>query len=131
MVDEPAHHEQRKRRIQAEEALHKSEVSNRALLNAVTDMIFRLSEDGTILDCLAGRPSDLRIPLEEQLGKKLHEVLAKDVADAQMHLIQLALQTGETHRYEYQSQVKGELRDNEVRFAACGDGEVLAVSGTR
>src|SRR5262249_52952766 len=57
--------------LRRETALERSEARNRALLNAIPDLMFLLSRDGTYLDFHAKAPEDLLVPPEQFLGKKV------------------------------------------------------------
>ena len=63
-----------------EAALHASEARNSALLNAIPDLMFLLSRDGTFLDYHATDPDLLLVPPEQFLGKKMEEVLPPELA---------------------------------------------------
>jgi len=51
-----------------------------AVFRALPDLYFRVSLDGTILDWRAGRASDLFVPPEEFMGRRMQEVLPASVA---------------------------------------------------
>ncbi|HEY9744158.1 MAG TPA: PAS domain S-box protein [Coleofasciculaceae cyanobacterium] len=114
-------------RQQAENSLRQSEARNRALLNAIPDLIFRFSRDGTYLDCHAEKASDLLTPASELIGKKLHEVVPAPVAELYMRHIEQALSTGFTQTHEYSLPIDGNLRYWESRLVVCGEDEVLAI----
>jgi signal transduction histidine kinase len=50
------------------------------LFDALPDLYFRASRDGTVLECRAGRPEDLLMPAEELLGQRMQDFLPPDVA---------------------------------------------------
>ena len=52
----------------------------RALFQAIPDLFFRMDNEGTILDCKAGTPSDLFVISESLVGKRIHDISPKDVA---------------------------------------------------
>ncbi len=114
-------------RKRAEEALQRSESTNRAILDAIPDMIFRLSRDGAYLDFIPGTGVEPVVPRDEFLGRRVHEVLPPEIAEEITLRVEMALQTGETQLYEHQVVVSGERRDWETRFAVSGDDEVLAI----
>src|SRR2546425_6947121 len=115
------------RTSRAVEALRKSEAKNRALLQAVPDLIAQLGRDGTFLDCKPAKDSDPLLPPEQFLGKKVHEVHPPEVAQRLMDSVEQVLQTGETQVCEYRLLQGGALRDYEVRIVACGEDEVMAI----
>jgi PAS domain S-box-containing protein len=114
-------------RKQAEEALHKSEAKNRALLSAIPDLIFRISKDGTYLDFKAARDFDTFLPAEEFLGKKIDEVLPIEVAKKAKYHVEQALATDEIQIFEYQLFKNGNLYDYEARLVVSGEDEVLVI----
>ena len=64
-----------------ESQLERSEERNRALLNAIPDMMFLLSRDGTYLDYHASAIDLLLLPPEKFLGKNVSEVMPPDLAN--------------------------------------------------
>jgi formate hydrogenlyase transcriptional activator len=60
--------------------LHRTEERNRALLNAIPDLMFLLSRDGTFLDYHAPADDLLLVPPQQFLGLKMSEVLPPDLA---------------------------------------------------
>ncbi len=111
----------------AEEALGKSEAKNRALLDAIPDLIFRLGKDGIVLDFKAAKDSDLYTTPSQFLGKKIQQVLPPAVAQPVMLCIEQTLSTGEPQAIEYQLPINGKLRDYEARIVASDDDEVMSI----
>src|SRR5215212_4681932 len=62
-------------RLRTEQALQESEARQRALLAAMPDMVFRLDRAGTYLDYKADQVSDLAVPPELFLGRRVAELL--------------------------------------------------------
>ncbi|MCC7449951.1 MAG: PAS domain S-box protein [Anaerolineae bacterium] len=114
-------------RKQAEESLRQSEARQRALLDAVPDLIFRKHRDGTFLDYHAGNPAELAVPPEQFIGRKTEEVLPPEAAARHTNAVARALQTGDMQTYEYTLTVGGQLMDYEARMVVCGSDEVLAI----
>ncbi len=114
-------------RKQAEEALRQSEARNRALLNAIPDLIFRFNRDGTYLDCQAETATDLLAPANTLIGKNIQDFLPEPATQLFMHHIGQALSTGIIQTLEYQLLLNGNLRSWEARIVVCGDEEVLAI----
>lgn len=65
---------------QRESELQRSEERNRALLNAIPDLMFLLTRDGTYLDYHTKSDDLLFIPPENFLGKNVSEVMPPDLA---------------------------------------------------
>lgn len=99
-------------------------LGTQALLSAIPDAVFKLSRDGVYLDFRAGvgvpllRPSDL-------LGKRMHDVLSKRMADRAVQLIERALSTGKLQTAVYRMIVDGHLRYFEGRIAPIDADTVL------
>jgi PAS domain-containing protein len=68
---------------QTQAALRKSEAENRAILQALPDVIFQLSLDGRFLQVHATKDDDLWRPPEELISKSIYEVLPQ--AHAKLH----------------------------------------------
>ena len=111
-----------------EKALRESEAKNRSILNAIPDLMFSISKDGIFLDFLATEGESLFIPPSEFIGKKVYEVLPTEVAQATMHNLEQALQTGDIQIFEYQLPIQGKIRDFDARIVASGEDQVLAIS---
>ncbi len=115
-------------RKQAEDALRQSEARQRALLEAIPDLILRISRDGTYLDCKPARDLDTILPTSDLIGKKIFEVLPFEVAQQRLQYIEQTLQTGTVQTVEYQLQWDGDqIRHQEARFVTSGEDEVLLI----
>ncbi|HEY9599220.1 MAG TPA: PAS domain S-box protein, partial [Cyanophyceae cyanobacterium] len=111
----------------AEEALLRSAATNRALLNAIPDLMFRINRDGTFVNYKAPKESDLFIPPSEFLGKKINEVMPKEAVPTALHCVEQALKTGELQVFEYQFSRHGSISHWEARFAVSDHDEVMAI----
>ncbi|MHA2203004.1 MAG: PAS domain S-box protein, partial [Candidatus Hodarchaeales archaeon] len=110
----------------ADQALKESEARNRAILSAIPDLIFQVNKDGEFV-AYSGARDELYTAPEEFLGKNVHEVLPKDLAEQTMHYIEATIQTQEPHLFEYRLQVRDTLHHYECRMTQCGEDEVLAI----
>lgn len=108
---------------QVEEALKESETKNRALLDAIPDMMFRISKSGTFLDFI-GKDSDLLVPPSEFLGKKIYEILPKKLAEQVEYYMERSLQTDDIQIFEYQIE---DGNDYEARLIVNGENEFMAI----
>lgn len=118
--------EERREHKRADEALQESEAKNQALLDAIPDMMFRISKDCTILDFKAAKNLDPLAP-DEFLNIKLNEFLPAKVVQQAVYFTGQTLQTGETQIFEFQLEEKGKLNVYEARFVVSGQDEVLAI----
>jgi len=114
-------------RKQAEEALQRSFATNRALLNAIPDLMVRISKDGILVNFKAPNDNSLLVAPNEYLNKNLYEVLPPDVARLAMDSVQRALETGEVQVLEYQLPVNNNLHDYEARIVVSAANEVMAI----
>jgi two-component system, cell cycle sensor histidine kinase and response regulator CckA len=97
-------------------ALQLSENRNRTLVDAIPDMIFRLSGDGTFLDYHA-RKDQLFAQPTDFIGKSISEVLPADVAKLCMASIHAA-RAGDFPTFELWLPMSGASRYYEARVAA-------------
>ncbi len=114
-------------RKQAEEALRSSLSTNRALINAMPDLLFRISGDGTYVNYKASKDYDLLLPPAEFLGKKVDEVMPPEVAKPLMHCVEQALATQEVQIFEYQMVRWEQLHYYEARIVVSAEDEVMAI----
>jgi len=115
-------------RKRTEEALRESEAKNRALLNAIPDLMLRISKDGTYLDYMPAKGIDILAPGSDLVGRNEYQVLPPDVAQHRMHYVEQALKTGKTQIFEYQLPLNdGSIRHEEARIVVSGEDEVLAI----
>jgi PAS domain S-box-containing protein len=112
-------------RQQAEEALRQSEAQNRAILEAIPDLMLRVKRDGTCLDMRL--PKDPRAGYFVAIERHLSEVLSPELLQRQLQYIDLALTTGELQVYEHQLIKQGKITYEELRISASGPDEVLIV----
>jgi PAS domain S-box-containing protein len=107
-------------------ALAKAQARNRALLDAVPDLMFRLDRDGTYLE-VKGADEDLVLPREQLIGARAHDILPPDVADLLVAGVRSAIETGKVVTGDYRLELSGVLRDFETRIVKAGDEAVLIV----
>jgi two-component system KDP operon response regulator KdpE len=113
--------------VRLREALAESERRNKALLEAMPDMLFTVNARGRFLSFMPAR--DLRpfVPPEDFLGKTVEEILPLDVAHALVNAVGFCLRTGEAQTVEYQLDGDGGTMDFEARIVTLGADEVLAI----
>ena len=109
------------------ETLQRMEVRNSALLDAIPDLVFRISRDGTYLDVQPDAAGTLPISPEELIGMNIRELLPPDVAEHEIATIAQALDTGAMTTAEYELKVGGVPRHFELRMVPSGEGEVVTI----
>jgi PAS domain S-box-containing protein len=107
--------------------LRASESRNRALLENIPDLIFRMSGEGVYLDYHAAVENRLYVPSEEFLGKNVVDVLPSELAQATVAKVKRSIESKEIQMDEYQLPLDGGIRDFEARYTASGEGEVIAI----
>lgn len=110
-----------------EEALLSSIATNRALLNAIPDLMFRINQDGTIVNYKAPKESQLPLYEADFLGKKVEDVLPVPVAQQVLDSIEQARQTGELQVLETQWSWQESKSYWEARLAVSEGNEVVAI----
>jgi len=88
-------------RKQSEESLRSSLAINRALLNAIADVIFRIRADGTSISFKAPK-NYFSLPISKVVGKHIEEVLPPQLAPSARNCIKQAFSTNEVQIFEYQ-----------------------------
>jgi PAS domain S-box-containing protein len=97
----------------------------RGLLQAMPDLMFRISRDGTYLSYSASGDRDLIV--KEVVGLTLWERLPRDIADRVLAAGRTAIDRGQPVVIEYALDFDGKTRHYEGRFAASGNDEFLMI----
>ena len=103
-------------RKKTEEKLRESEERNRAILQALPDLIFVQNKDGVYLDYHAKDPKALLVEPEKFLGKSMQEVLPTELAQVFMGCFQSLMDMSEPFIHEYSLFIDGETRHYEARM---------------
>lgn len=115
-------------RMEREEALRRSEANQRALLEAIPDLIFRNRRDGTIVDFVPSKEVTPLMEPEEFLGKLVRDVLPPPVAEVIGEASERAFRLGQTATAEYRLPgPDGRMLDFECRIAVAGEDESVAL----
>jgi len=112
---------------QQTEDLRQSEAKNRALLNAIPDLMFRFSQDGIFLDFKAPRGDSFLQSSEAWVGQPVSEVLPTEVAKLCLGYVERTLKTQDIQIFEYELFVEEQRRNFEARLVVSGEQEVLAI----
>jgi len=98
-----------------------------ALLEAIPDMVFRLTRAGILVDFLPGRGLETVVKAEECVGQPVEAFLSADVASLLRQAIQRTLETRACQAIEYWIVVDGTVRYQEGWMVAYRDDDVLLV----
>jgi PAS domain S-box-containing protein len=114
-------------RRQAEDALRKSEETNRALLESIPDFLIRMDLHGKFLDVRNTDKVRLFAPEAGLLGVNIRDILPSDLVALRLHYTQQALTSQQVQTYEQKFVTDGETRYEEVRITPCGNNEILSI----
>ena len=117
----------RQRERKAAEALLYNRANSDALLNALPDLMFRISRTGEYLDYRAERPSELLVPENEIIGSTVYDAFPQQVADELLEVIRRALSTMDVELWECTVQTERGERTYEARIVACSPDEVICL----
>ena len=109
------------------DSLRKSEAENRAILQSVPDLMFRIHRDGTYIDAHTQDDSSLYVPKEKFVGKNIREIMPSVMAEEAMQAIGKALDSGEVVQYEYSLPVNEKNCFFENRIISISNNEVLSI----
>src|SRR5436309_984135 len=130
---------QRRRRKLAESAVEKqclelahanvsltmSEAKNRAILNALPDLMFIQTIDGVYVDYHCKDARDLLLRPDSFLGKNMTEVLPAHLVDALLQCFKRAVESGEPIIHEYTLAVNEQTRHFESRIIHYNGDQIL------
>ncbi|MGP1384494.1 MAG: PAS domain S-box protein [Thainema sp.] len=107
--------------------LQDSEATNRALVQAMPDLLLRVRQDGLYLDIQGEGRTQIHNANHFKVGSSVHECLPTELANEWMHYVQQALTTGKIQVYEQRLQAAQGRRIEEVRMVALCESEVLII----
>ncbi|HWQ18998.1 MAG TPA: response regulator [Methanotrichaceae archaeon] len=110
-----------------EEALRKSEAKNRSFLSAIPDLMFQFDRHGTFLDCRCQEDDGHPLPFKELIGKRVDQVMPRDIAEQIMIRLNKALDTGHVQVFDFQMAFGMNTRDYEARIAVSGEEMLLVI----
>ncbi|MGE5655259.1 MAG: response regulator [Actinomycetota bacterium] len=141
-------------RKHTEETLRQLEAKNRAILDAIPDVMFRVNSEGIFLDYRPAKFNRQTPALEATnlsvhstcenrkeegiadnfamsalnvIGKTVSEVFSEDLAAWTMHYVEQTLSTQQVQKGEYLQSVEGRWYFYEARYVVSGPGEVIAI----
>jgi PAS domain S-box-containing protein len=114
-------------RKHAEASLRDSEARNRALLNAIPDLIARFRRDGTFLDVILAQNFAPVLAPETLVGRNVADVFDTEITEKALLCMQRALDSHTVESLEYQLEQNGATAFFEARMVASGEDEVTAI----
>lgn len=112
-------------RKQSEIELLNSELTQRALLYAIPDILFRANRDGIYLDYIPAK--DAQIPGSAFISNSIADVIPSDIADELLHYIEQALDTGTTQTFTFEHTHEDIISHYEARIAPINQNEVMGI----
>ncbi len=109
------------------QALQQSEARTRALLEAIPDLIFEFSADGTFLKSIQPFVKNLLMPPDQFIGRNVRDVMPSDIAEKTIFAVRNAINNGKLESFEYQLQLNGDWREYEARIIASSAYSALAI----
>ncbi len=106
-------------------SMRSPEMRNRAMLEAVPDLIFLVNAEGRILDCKPSATLPLFLPSSEYVGKFVRDVFPEELAERHAQIVQEVAMTGEQRFDVYQTE--DELRYEEAFFTRTRGNVVVAI----
>ncbi len=110
-----------------QEQIQRKESVLESVFRVIPDLFFLIDEDGTIRDYRAQRTSDLYLPPEAFLGKRIADVLPPDIGASFAVNTRTALDQGRLTRFEYDLEYPDGSRRFEARISRLGDAAQCAV----
>jgi len=110
-----------------EAALHASEERNRAILNAIPDLMFLQDQEGTYLDYHAQDQQLLIKPPEEFIGKSMFEVLPDEISSRLFPCLMEAINSDQPVLLEYTVDVPRGTKTFEASMVRCNEDKILTI----
>ena len=117
----------------SEEALKESESQNRALLEAIPDLMFQINSSGILLGLHVGNFSSLKNLAQEFVGRSVFDISDKEkllprrLLDQAMAYVGQSISTGKAQVYEQHLSLGTEVSDIEVRIVMSGPNKALGI----
>ncbi len=113
---------------QSQRELLGSEAQNSALVNAIPDIMFRMTRNGTLLDAKVVKGTTKRVfPTRQRKASLQYDMLSIEVVQRGLPHVQQALDSGETQIFEFPIDLNGRRVDYEARVAVSGREEALVM----
>ena len=110
-----------------EKILRESEEKNKALVNAIPDLIFLINKEGFFVDYRVSEQEKLYASPKQFLGKQIYDVLPSEIALITQTYLNKLFETHELQVYEYQLASEGTIKSYECRLSMSGEDKALAI----
>jgi PAS domain S-box-containing protein len=115
-------------RKQAEEALRQSEATNRAIVQAIPDLLIRANKQGQHLKILGqGSIQHVFLPCLDSDSEETRRMFPPHLAQQRLQALNQAIVTGTLQVYEQTLELDGEFRWEEVRVAPLDENDALVM----
>jgi diguanylate cyclase (GGDEF)-like protein/putative nucleotidyltransferase with HDIG domain len=108
-------------------SLLESEHKNKAIINALPDIVFTLDGNGKFLDCQQGDGHVLYVPKDRFIGKTIEEVMPTHISENGMNALRDVLETGVMQSIEYDMELEDGTYTFEMRMVKSKSNEVIAI----
>lgn len=99
----------------------------RAVLEALPDLMFLISQDGTFLEHMAGQGIPFFQTPDDIVGKTLSQVMPAEVTQIMMRHIQNILKTKTTEIFEFETLLDTTIHDFETRLVISDNNHIVAI----
>ena len=104
-----------------------SEGLRAALMRVLPDIVYRVRPDGTYSDVMVPEGTELPLPREQILGRRIQDLVAPGIATRLLAQIERARTGLPTQPVEYPVQTGQGFCEREVRYVPLPDGDVIGV----
>lgn len=112
-------------RKQEQEALQHREAHHRAILDAIPDLMLRVQQDGTCVECI--QPQGDRAGTFLPITHHINEVLSPHLLQQELHMLEQTLITGSVQVFEHPIEKYGRTYYEEVRTSLISQDELLVI----
>ncbi|MBN7772581.1 diguanylate cyclase [Clostridium aminobutyricum] len=108
--------------------LIESEAKNRAIIQAMPDLLFLIDREGTFVDCIASDETLLLMPRKSFIGKKISDIIPRHISKSAYEKIESVFQNGNMEIVECNLLLSEEEQYFELRMMAYNQTEILVMS---
>ncbi len=111
--------------VHTQRALSESVATNRLLLEAIPDLIFKVSSDGRFVECFPTGSIEMVAQPDELIGRRIEEVLPAYISSQANAGVEQTIRTGEASSFEYELTLGPTAKFFEARISRCEPDSVL------